>query len=164
MTDDLLKPEKRKVIEARTFFETFSSVILGSVTQAGLPHTSYAPHITDQGRIYIFVSSLAQHSVSLKTGNASLFLIENEKQARTIFARKRLTIQCSVAEIDSDHPDFVRLLDRLQQRHGSTVKLLRSLPDFILFELEPRTASFVTGFGAAFDLTPHLDELTNNRQ
>lgn len=164
MKDRLLKPEQDKIAEARDFYQGFTSVILGSVSESGLPHTSYAPYITDQGKFYIYVSGLAQHSISLKTGKASLFFIENENQAKTIFARTRLTIHCDVTERGKAYPEYTRVLDRFQQHHGSTVELLRTLPDFILFELTPLNASFVTGFGAAFDMSPFLNQLIHPAQ
>ena len=160
MTEILLEPDTQKVTEALAFISSFSSVVLGSVTKTGEPHASYAPYITDAGKFYIYVSSLAQHASTLANGAASMFFIENEKQAKTIFARRRLTISCRVSTISPDNPYYESRLDGLQARHGSTFKVLRTLPDFVLFELSPGQASFVTGFGAAYDLTESLAELT----
>jgi len=160
VSETLLEADAQKVAEALAFINSFSSVVLSSVTKTGEPHASYAPYITDAGKFYIYVSGLAQHASTLANGAASLFFIENEQQAKTIFARRRLTISCRVSTIDRDQPHYERLLDGLQTRHGSTFKLLRTLPDFVLFELSPGQASFVTGFGAAYDLTESLAELT----
>ena len=159
MSEQLLEVDQEKLNEAREFLSGFRSVILGSVTARGLPHTSYAPFVADQGCFFIYVSSLAQHAASLKNGQASLFFIEDETTAKTIFARKRLTIDCRAKIIHPKETGHEHILDLLQARHGSTVELLRTLPDFILFELAPTRAGFVTGFGAAFDLTPCLDRL-----
>ncbi len=160
MSETLLEPDAQKIAEALAFISGFSSVVLGSVTNKGEPHASYAPYITDTEKFYIYVSGLAQHASTLANGAASLFFIENEQQAKTIFARRRLTISCRVLTINRDQPHYERLLDDMQARHGSTLKILRTLPDFILFELSPNQASFVTGFGAAYDLTESLTELT----
>jgi putative heme iron utilization protein len=160
MTQTLLKPDEQTLAEALTFISGFSSVVLGSVTTSGQPHTSYAPYIADNNNFYAYVSGLAQHASTLKNGMASLFFIENEQQAKSIFARKRLTINCRVSSINRDKQCYDSLLDALQARHGSTVKLLRTLPDFILFEFRPEQANFVTGFGAAYDLGEALPALT----
>ena len=157
--ENLLTPDQQKIDEAITFINGFTSIILGTVTKSGRPHTSYAPYITNNGNFYIFVSGLAQHAHSLENGTASVFLVENEQLAKTIFARKRLTIDCRVAAIENSNRRYSNLLDDMETSHGSTVNLLRTLPDFILYELKPERASFVTGFGAAYDLTASLAKL-----
>jgi putative heme iron utilization protein len=162
MTERFLKPDEERIAEALEFIHGFSSVVLGSVTKSCQPHTSYAPHIADAGKFYIYVSSLAQHADTLKNGSVSLFFIEDEQQANTIFARKRLTIHCEASTIKRNHPQHEHLLDLLQERHGSTLKILRSLPDFTLYELKPERASFVTGFGAAYNLNSILTSLASN--
>jgi len=162
MPDNLLIPDQACVNKAIDFISGFSSVVLGSVKSAKKAHTSYAPFITHGNNFYVYVSGLAEHSHTLQNGSASLFFIEDEQQAKTIFARTRLTIDCTVAIIEATTSSESHLLDQFEQRHGATVKLLRSLPDFILFELKPLSASFVTGFGAAYDVTPYLKTLTRS--
>jgi len=152
----LLAPDTEKLHQAKRFLEQFSSVILSSVKENATAHTSYAPFISDNDCFYVYVSSLAKHSHTLKNGSACLFFIEDEAQAKNIFARTRISIDCHVMIIDPEQSDYLPLLDNFEQRHGPTVKLLRSLPDFILFELRPQSASFVTGFGAAYDITDPL--------
>ncbi len=159
MIENLLQPDEQKIDEALTFISEFSSVIIGSITNAGQPHTSYAPFVSDKNGFYVYVSGLAQHASALQNGKASLFFVEDERQAKTIFSRKRLSINCKVSVINRDTPRYDHLIDALQARHGSTVKLLRTLPDFILFELQPVQASFVTGFGAAYNLGDSLARL-----
>jgi len=159
MPDTLLEPDQTKVNEAIAFISHFSSAVLSTVKQSTQAHTSYAPFITHGDNFYIYVSALAEHSHTLLNGSASLFFIEDEHQAKNIFARTRLTINCKVRKIESSHPNLQRMLDKFERRHGATVKLLRSLPDFILFELVPGSAHFVTGFGAAYDLNDHLPAL-----
>lgn len=161
--DTLLEPDELKIAEAISFLHSFRSVILGTVSPSGRPHTSYAPYINDAGNFYVYVSGLAQHAHTLRSGKASLLFIENEEQAKTIFARRRLSIDCEVSEIRPDQRNHKCLLDQLENRHGSTVKLLRALPDFLLFELSPAHASYVTGFGAAYNLTASLPDLTRVR-
>lgn len=161
MPDKLLKPDQAKANEAIAFISAFSSVILGTVKGTHTPHTSYAPFITHNNNFYVYVSGLAEHSQTLQNGSASLFFIEDEQQAKTIFARTRLTIESSVKIIQTDSTSAY-LLDQFELHHGSTVKLLRSLPDFKLFELKPARASFITGFGAAYDVTAHLNELSQS--
>lgn len=159
MSENLLTPDQAKIEEARGFISEFSSVILGTVSNEGRPHTSYAPTITDQGHYYVFVSGLAQHTKTLGNGHASLFFVQDEQQAKTIFARTRFTIDCTSTVVENNTERYQTLLNQFQSRHGSTIKLLRTLPDFVMFELQPQSASFVTGFGAAYDFTPHVIDI-----
>lgn len=161
MSDNLLIPDQVCINHAVSFISGFSSVVLGTVKDSQKAHTSYAPFIAHAGNFYVYVSGLAEHSHTLQNGSASLLFIEDEQQAKTIFARTRLTIDCTAQIIEASNLGKSKLLDQFERRHGSTVKLLRSLPDFILFELKPLTASFVTGFGAAYNVTSNLDELTD---
>lgn len=159
MTDNLLTPDQGKIDEARHFITGLSSVILSTVTDSGIPHTSYAPTISDQGNFYVFVSGLAQHAKTLSNGHASLFFVEDESQAKTIFARTRLTLECTTHIVDTNSEKYNCILDQLEARHGSTIKLLRTLPDFVLYEARPNNALFVTGFGAAYDLSSKIDRI-----
>lgn len=155
----LLKPDEEKRIEAHQFLHDFSSVILSTSDKQGVPHSSYAPHFIYDGHFYVFVSSLAKHAQTLALGQASLFFIESEKTAKRLFARTRLTIDSQVMKVDPATINHTQLLDIFQKSHGQTVKLLRKLPDFTLYQLTPKSAQFVTGFGAAYDLSPHMHEL-----
>ncbi len=155
----LLEPDQEKIDEARQFLANFASVILGSVDSTGQPHTSYAPTISYRGNYFVYVSGLAKHAETLSNGYASMFFIEDEDKAKSLFARIRLTFDCTVNSVDKDTKKHQTLLDQFQKTHGSTIKLLRTLPDFVLFELQPQKAAFVTGFGAAYDMTHHINDI-----
>ena len=159
MSEKRLAADPGKLSEARAFLAGFRSVVLGSITANGRPHSSYAPFIIDRGRFYVYVSGLARHATTLQNGHASLLFIEEESRSKTIFARRRLTIDCSTQIVPRNTPDHERLLDLMQAELGSTLEVLRTLPDFILFAMTPSSADFVTGFGAAFVLTPSLGQL-----
>ena len=160
--EKLATADREKIEEAIAFRERFSSVVLGTVDQSGEPHTSYAPYIVHEGCFYVYVSSLAEHARTLGNGSVSLFFIEDEAQAKNLFARKRLTLHCRTAALTGDHREHQALLDRMEAAHGATFGLLRSLPDFVLFALIPESARFVTGFGAAYDVSASLAELTRS--
>lgn len=156
----LLVPDTEKRHQAKQFLGQFSSVVISSVKANHTAHASYAPFIHDKDCFYVYVSGLAEHCRTLRNGSACLLFIEDEKQAKNIFARTRISIDCHVRVIEAEQSSYLPLLDKFEQRQGPTVKLLRSLPDFILFELRPLAASFVTGFGAAYDMSDFLPEMT----
>jgi putative heme iron utilization protein len=138
--------------EAREFQSAFRSVLMATVNQDGVPEASYAPYVMDDdGRYYVFVSGLARHTRDFQeTGHVSLQFIENEDGATNLFARRRLTLLCDVSAIPPASPVHEEILEHFKQRFGRFVNTLRSLPDFQLFRLTPRSGLYVCGFGQAF--------------
>ncbi len=140
--------------EMRAFRATRLSVVLATTNSEGLADASYAPCLEDAaGHVYIFVSGLARHTRNLlTTGRASVLFIEDEVNAANVFARRRLTLDCSAAPILRDHPEWTGLLDGFTERQGKMLETLRGLADFQLFRLTPRSAIYVRGFGQTFRL------------
>lgn len=131
------------------------SLILATTDEHNIPYASPVPFIRNaKGNYYVFVSRLAAHTSHLASGRpASILIVEDESMTTQIFARTRLTQQCQVKEIDSTMPDWETVLQSFEQRFGQVVNVLRSLPDFRLYELCPLDGGrFVTGFGQAYDL------------
>lgn len=115
---------------------------------------SYTPFICIEDEttlfLYIFVSELAQHTQNLKNeSKLSILLIEDEAKSKNIFARKRLSLQCDSNCIARDSKNFVDVIARFKLKHGNTVDLLASLPDFHLYQLGALSGSYVHGFGNA---------------
>ncbi len=139
-------------------FENFKQKVqtlqLSSLTSKGKPYASYSPFVIDeQGNFYIFISQLAGHTQNLiDNPQASILLIEDEANARQIFARQRISYQCTVEIVTSDEADYLRQLDAMQARFGNVMELLQTLPDFILFRLTPYQGQYVLGFGKAYTL------------
>ncbi len=124
-----------------------------SASQENTLLASYSPFVKVNDRLYIFISELAQHTQNLlATGKASVMLIEDERDAKNIFARKRLVLQCDAKDIDRSHAFAEEVLDTMSERLGNTLSVLRTLPDFHLFELLPVSGHYVQGFGQAFEL------------
>jgi len=136
----------------RTFTDNFNSIVLSTVDGHGNPNASYAPCVIDSARnIYIYVSGLSTHTQNLNAvPKASILFLEDEKDTQQIFARKRLSYDCTASLIPADAPEWTQVADQFQQRFGKMVELLRSLPDFRIFKLTPTQGRFVVGFGAAF--------------
>lgn len=154
-----MKPDLHAILaEAQALHQQFSSLLLATVSATDEPLASYAPYvIDDEGGFCIYVSELAGHTGNLlSTGKASVLFIEDESHSRQIFARKRLTFDCSACEIDRGSPTFEALMDAFDIRHGHIMSMLRSLRDFHLFRLQPTRAVYVRGFGEAFTLEGEL--------
>lgn len=138
--------------QACLFRDGFSSVLIATVSPQGEPDISYAPFILDQDQaICIFISELARHTRNLLAHpRASLMFLAEEGASRNLFARQRLILQCRAERLGSDAA--TPLLEIMEARHGNTVELLRSLPDFHLFRLQVENGSFIKGFGQAWSL------------
>ena len=147
-----MKPTPEEIFQSLK--DEAQTISLSTLSQEGKPNASYAPFVMDSnGNLYIFVSRLAGHTRDLLANPvASVLLMRDEQDARQIFARQRASYQCDVEIVSDDEADYAVMLDKLEQRFGNVVELLRGLPDFILFRLRPYKGQFVMGFGKAYTL------------
>jgi putative heme iron utilization protein len=131
-------------------------VLLASTSDEGVPHASYAPVVIgEDGKYYIHISELAKHYHNLNAnGRVSALMIEDEKDAANIFARKRLTLEGRAVKLDKKSSRWNEVMDMFAAKFGEFFnKSLRNLGDFHTFELSFDSATLVLGFGAAFHLT-----------
>ena len=142
------------------------SVFLSTLGEDGEPHCSYTPFVYDdqpatEHHMLIFVSQLSEHTRDLLcNGKVSTMLISDESVSAQIFARTRVKYQCRAERIKPTDDSYDMLLNRLQEKHGKLVGLLRTLPDFVLFRLVPLHGLLVKGFGKAYKLQGEkLDQL-----
>jgi len=153
---------KRAQAAYATFLEGVSSLMLATCDASGRPNASYAPFVTDDDRnFYVYISGLSTHTQNLaETGKVSVMAIEDEATTQQIFARGRLTFECSVVELDRETDAWQAIADRFQDRFGKIIDVFRPLPDFRIVQLVPSSGRFVMGFGAAYDVSgDNLDRL-----
>lgn len=136
--------------------DKFQTVILGTVSSTGLPDASVAPAVLGaDGAFYIYVSGLSLHTRNLAdTGKASLFLIQDESEAKQLLARQRLTFPCAAHPIPRDEATFATQMTALKAKFGPVMEHLESMTDFRMFRLQPARGRLVAGFGQAFDVDP----------
>ncbi len=127
---------------------------ISSLSVKGQPNISYAPYVRDDdGHYYVFISQLASHTEDLLCNPfVAIMLMEDEQEARQIFARTRVIYHCHVEKIAPDEANYADKLDQFENMFGSVVSVLRGLSDFILFRLIPYQGRFVMGFGQAYEL------------
>jgi len=147
--------------EYKIFTTQFASVAIATVSSEGLPHASYAPFVMDGAKnIYIFVSGLSAHTRNLhSTPKASILFAEDESQTKQIFARRRLTFECNAALLPRETAEWEKIAEDFEQRFGEIINMMRSLPDFRIFQLTPYAGQFTIGFGAAYQISG--DDLDN---
>jgi putative heme iron utilization protein len=140
--------------EARLFRNQFQTVILSTSSSDSTSVASYAPFVLDDSDTpYIFVSRLAQHTQNLLIKpSLSLLFIADEKTAKNLFARQRLTLQCQAKEILRDSEVGIDILEQFKKTFGKMATLLQSLGDFHLFRLEVSAGNYIRGFGQAYSI------------
>jgi len=153
-----MEPPKMEKIQAQmeALLSSRESILLASVSVDGVPHASYAPTVAGAGgKYYIHISELAKHFHNLSaTGKVSGILIEDEKDAVNIFARKRLTLEGKAVKLDKESTQWSEVMQSFTAKFGDFfAQSLMNLKDFHTFELTFENGTLVLGFGAAYRLT-----------
>ncbi len=147
------------------FLENFKSVVLSTIDEEGLPFTSYAPFIKSDGKYYVYLSLMAKHTKNLeKNQKISLFFIEDENSCENIFGRKRAVLQCNSKKLPRDTHEFDKLIEVFEKTHGTTMKMLKSMTDFSIYEFSAFKGEAVFGFAQAYDIGgKNFDELIERK-
>lgn len=143
------------------YLEKFKSTVLSTIDESNAPFTSYAPYIKNENKYYVYISLMAKHYKNLdKNPKVSLFFIEDEISCENIFGRKRVVLQCDSKKLPRDDKKFEELIAIFEKRHGSTMKMLKSMKDFSIFEFTPYSGEAIFGFGEAYNVGgKNFDEL-----
>lgn len=138
------------------FTDSLKTVMLSTVDEEGKPFISYAPFVKSNGKLYIFISRIANHYRYMEENpNVDAMLIEDESQTANLFARQRARFICTAVNIGNEgHEDIFELLE--QSFGKSMIGMLRGL-DFSLFELTTLEGRYVAGFGQAYDIDLSAD-------
>ncbi len=140
--------------EVQEFRDACQTLQLATITKDGLPHVSYTPFAFDKAGYYILVSDLAAHGQNLKTTkNVSIMMVEDESQAKSVHARKRLTFDTTAQHIDKETEEGKAGVAALVERFGEMAQNLANLGDFNLYKLTPSSGRYVKGFGQAFNVS-----------
>lgn len=136
---------------AEQLLERQKTLQLATLNGDGEPESSYAPCLVDRQQVYLFLSQLASHTQNLlRVPDCSLMWIADEKDSRNLFARERLILKCRAVRLPPEADDYRTVMEKMEARLGPTLRMLRSLPDFQLFQLAPLSGRFIQGFGAAY--------------
>jgi heme iron utilization protein len=149
--------------EYEKFTEEFESIIISTVNEQGIPNASYTPFVIDDAKnIYIYVSGLSTHTKNIYANpHVSILFIEDEAKTKQIFARRRLSFDCTATLLERETDQWNQIVEKFQGRFGEIIEMLRSLPDFRIFQLTPTEGRFVIGFGAAYHISgDNLNQLT----
>ena len=134
--------------EVLTMLANARVLFLASVNQFSLPEASSVPFLFLDDRFWIFVSRLSDHTQNLSQSNvASLMLLKNLDNESDPFTIERIGFSCLAEEV---HQSKNEILDLMTKKLGDTVTLLRQLPDFHLFALQPESGRYIKGFGQTY--------------
>lgn len=136
----------------KNFISNIKTTIIGTLDKENHPFSSYAPYIYDDNRFYIYISDIATHAKNIqRTPAASLFFIEDESKSSNLFARKRISLQCTSAKIERNSKRFEEVLTLFSKKFDSSmVETLKKMTDFNLFELHVNSGEATFGFGDAY--------------
>ena len=113
-----------------------------------------APFVREKGIFFIYVSELGGHVRSIINNNPVLLsIIEDEVSAQNIWARIRLKFTAEIKEIKKDSKKFSIIGDKIAERHGHVMHIIKEFSDFHLFSIKPLNGVLVTGFGSAYEVS-----------
>ncbi|WP_127586973.1 HugZ family pyridoxamine 5'-phosphate oxidase [Paenibacillus koleovorans] len=133
------------------FVDSVKTLVLSTVDDQGTPFVSYSPYVSKEGKLYIFISQIANHYKHLENNpSVDVMLIEDESQTANLFARQRARFVCAAVNVGNEGYDDI--FEQFGERFGKNmIGMLRGL-DFSLFELTVSDGRYVAGFGQAFDI------------
>jgi putative heme iron utilization protein len=133
------------------FVANRKNLILNLIGDDGRPFTSYAPFVKANGKLYIYISRIADHYRYMESNEyVDVLLIADESATTNKFATERVRWSCTSVNIGNEGHDDIFVL--FNNDHGAKMMdMLRGL-DFSLFEITPLQGRYVVGFGMAFDL------------
>ena len=106
---------KEATVEKNQLLEKMQTIMLSTTDSKGIPHSSYAPSVMHGGSFYIFISELSKHTKNLTDQPSNSFMvIEDEKDAANIFARKRLTFKSKARTVERGNSEWdskIKLLE-----------------------------------------------------
>ncbi|EUJ47762.1 HugZ family pyridoxamine 5'-phosphate oxidase [Paenilisteria rocourtiae] len=131
------------------FVTSRKTIVISSNDADGNPFISYAPFIRHEGKLYIYISAIAEHYNFIEQNKTiQIMMLADEQGTKNLFARERLYFKCTAENIGNDNLEAI--FEKMTAIHGSQlIQLLRTI-DMSIFELTPLDGRYVIGFGQAF--------------
>lgn len=131
------------------FVASRKTIVISSNDADGNPFISYAPFVQHEGKLYIYISAIAEHYDFIEQSETiQIMMLADEQDTKNLFARERLYLKCTAENIGND--DLETIFEKMTAIHGAQlIQLLRTI-DMSIFELTPKDGRYVIGFGQAF--------------
>ncbi len=155
MMDHPKSASNRPEDEARRLLNGFKTLLMSTVSAEGVPDASYSPFVRmEDDYFYVYVSGLSRHTSNLEvTGLVSLLFVEDERDAKQLFARRRLSFDCRVKLIPRDSAKWKDVMENFSRKFRDVIDVIQPLGDFKLFCIVPKSGVYVRGFGQAYRFT-----------
>lgn len=148
-----IKPMDTEVLKKnyQELVSTTKSIFLSTIALDGSPFLSYAPFVEHEGKVYVYLSKIAEHYHNLEANGAvDIMLAADESASKNIFARERVRFKGTALNVGNE--GYEEVFAKFEAKFGvPTFKMLRTL-DFSLFEMTLAKGRYVIGFGQAFDV------------
>lgn len=161
-----IKPIDLNILKAQyqELLGSAKSIFLSTIGLDGLPFLSYAPFVEHEGKVYLYLSKIAEHYYNLENNPAvDVMLAADESATKNIFARERARFAGTGENVGND--GYEEVFQKFEDKFGApTFKMLRTL-DFSLFELTLAKGRYVVGFGQAYDIDfpgEHFDHVNRD--
>ena len=147
----------QKTIDVQKYKEMYhefvtkkETVMLSFIDEKGEPFTSVAPFVEHNGKLYVYLSEVADHYQLMDTNEkVSALIVADEAESKNRFATERARWICRREKLGNE--GYEEIFTLFNKSFGEKmVTMLRKL-DFSLFELQPEIGRYVVGFGLAFD-------------
>lgn len=140
--------------EVQEFRDSRLTLQLATLNPYGKPQVSYTPFAFTQQGYYILISDIAEHGKNIKVNKGvSIMMVEDESEAKNVYARKRLTFDTVASLVDKTSTEGQQGIAALRDRFGEMADNLSKLGDFNLYRLTPNSGRYVKGFGQAFNVS-----------
>jgi heme utilization protein HutZ len=140
--------------EVQEFRDSRLTLQLATLNPHGKPQVSYTPFAFTQQGYYILISDIAEHGKNIKVNKGvSIMMVEDEAEAKNVYARKRLTFDTVATLIEKTSDEGEQAIAALRERFGVMADNLSQLGDFNLYRLTPNSGRYVKGFGQAFNVS-----------
>ncbi|MEJ6080704.1 pyridoxamine 5'-phosphate oxidase family protein [Vibrio sp. 1-Bac 57] len=139
--------------EILDFINSKKTLQLATVDVKAKPNASYAPFVYFEQGFYVLISELARHTQNiLNNPSASLMLIEEESEAKNLYARVRLTFDAEAVIVSRETQQWQDVIELMINRLGNTEQGLSQFTDFHLVKLKVKQGLYVKGFGQAYQV------------
>lgn len=149
-----MKPTQQEMGESNKsmeeLFETKLTASISTCNKDGTPWSSTTPYCTIEDKIYIFISSIAEHYHNLmENPKICVMVVQDTCEAPNPFVLLRATFKGEAKKLD-DVSDVV--WENFNQRFSEELLNRLKSMNFCMFEIPINNGRHVTGFGSAFDV------------
>jgi HugZ family heme oxygenase len=147
--------------EVKDHMNSLKTVILATIDAENNPQASYSPFISFEGKNYIYLSKIAEHYSNLENNpTLEVLFLADESASKILTARTRVKFKSVAKKLPRDIAEFEIIMDKFQENVGNTMKMIRTMGDFNLFEIEFIEGRYVKGFGQAYKIIPKGNSFT----